>query len=107
MKLVVLLAFLAAACGSASPTPSSDGSAGASGNGGGGGSGGGYSTCPQHRVEGPECPSATSPDGVLHKDGRICATCIGRDATGNLTPQPIGCTTIAGDLCVADCGECS
>ena len=93
MKLVALLALLVAGCGSSSAPP--DG-------------GGRYPVCPQNRVEGPECASATSADGVLHKDGHICATCTGRDSTGQLTPQPVGCTTVAGDdLCVADCGECS
>ena len=87
MKLVALVALLVTGCGSSST---------------------GIPVCPQHRVEGPECPSATSPDGVLHKDGHICASCMGFDAMGNPTPKPVGCRTVAGDdLCVADCSECS
>jgi hypothetical protein len=138
MKILTLLALLAASCGSAAPAPDGgaadaagdaagggDASAGAAGDAAGGGdasagaagdaAGGGdasadagYPTCPQHRVEGPECPSATAPDGVLRKAGHICATCAGVDSTGQPTAQPVGCTTVAGDdLCVADCGECS
>jgi hypothetical protein len=108
---VLLLALLVAGCGS-SPAPS-DGGGGAGGAAGQGGAGGssadaGYPVCPQHRVEGPECTSATTADGVLHKDGHTCATCKGFDATGQPTATPVGCTTVAGDdLCVADCGECS
>jgi len=107
MRLLGLLAlFMAAACGSAAPPPGPD----ASGTGGAGGTGdaGGamYSDCPQHRVEGPECPSPTG--GVLRKDGLICASCSGVDASGTPTPKPVGCKTVAGgDLCVADCAECS
>ncbi len=113
MKLLTLLVLLAASCGSAAPAPDGGGAAGdAAGSGGaGGGDAGvdaGYPTCPQHRVEGPECPSATALGGVLRKDGHICATCAGVDSTGQPTAQPVGCTTVAGDdLCVADCGECS
>jgi hypothetical protein len=118
MKLVALLAFLIAGCGSSS-VPSDGGGAGMAGTGGTGGAGGstadagsgtdgGYPVCPQHRVEGPECTSTTATGGVLRKDGHICATCVGRDSSGQLTPQPVGCTTVAGDdLCVADCAECS
>jgi hypothetical protein len=116
MKLVALLALLVAGCGSSSSP--SDGAAGAGGGGGastdgasgsdGANADGVYPVCPQHRVEGSECPSPTAPGGVLRKDGHICASCIGRDATGQLTPTPVGCLTVAGDdLCVADCGECS
>jgi hypothetical protein len=96
MTLVRLFMILAlcvlstAACGSSSPKPTT------------------YPQCPQHRVEGPECQSTTSPDGVLHKDGHICATCSGFDSTGQPTAKPVGCLTVAGDdLCVADCGECT
>jgi hypothetical protein len=119
MKLVALLALLVAGCGSSS-SPFDGGGAGTGGTDGASGAGGsttdgstadgGYSSCPQHRVEGAECASTTTTAGVLHKDGHVCATCIGRDATGQLTPQPVGCTTIASggaDLCVADCSECS
>jgi hypothetical protein len=117
MKLTLLLALLVAGCGSSSSP--SDGGGGAGGaDAGGGGAGGaagsnadaGYPMCPQHRVEGPECTSTTSPDGVSHKDGHICAMCNGIDAMGQPTPQPVGCTTVASggaDLCVADCSECS
>jgi hypothetical protein len=67
-----------------------------------------YQLCPQHRVEGPECPSATAPDGVLRKDGHICADCSGFDMTGQPTAKPVDCITVAGgDLCVASCSECS
>jgi hypothetical protein len=111
MKLLALLAVLAASCGSAAPAPDGGGAAGDAAGGAGGGDASadaGYATCPQHRVEGPECPSATAPGGVLRKDGHICATCAGVDSTGQPTAQPVGCTTVAGDdLCVADCGECS
>ena len=123
MKLALLLALLVAGCGSSS-SPSDGGGAGTGGTGGTGGASGaggasgvdgstadaGYPMCPQHRVEGPECTSTTSPDGVSHKDGHTCATCNGIDAMGQPTPQPVGCTTVASggaDLCVADCGECS
>jgi hypothetical protein len=116
MKLLALVVLLVAGCGSSS-TPS-DGGAGGAGTGGStsdGASGaggstadGGYPVCPQHRVEGAECPSPTAPGGVLRKDGHICASCMGRDATGQPTATPVGCTTVAGDdLCVADCAECS
>jgi hypothetical protein len=93
MKLVALLALLAAACGSS-------------------GGSGSYPKCPQHRVEGFECMASTdgsaAASDVLHKGGLICATCKGVDMTGNPTPAPVGCVTVAGgDLCVADCGECS
>lgn len=92
MKLLALLGLFAAACGS-SPPSNADAAP---------------PVCPQHRVEGVECPSTTSADGVLHKGGHICATCVGHDANGQMTVQPIGCTTVAGDdLCVSDCGECS
>jgi hypothetical protein len=109
MKLVALLALLIAGCGSSS-SPSDGGGAGAGASGGAGGSiaDAGTPVCPQHRVEGVECPSTTSADGVLHKGGHICATCVGHDANGQVTAQPVGCTTVAGDdLCVSDCGECS
>ncbi|HVU52617.1 MAG TPA: hypothetical protein VHL80_18180 [Polyangia bacterium] len=115
MKLLALLALLVAGCGSSS-SPSDGGGAGAGGAGGaaGGASGAsadaGFPSCPQYRVEGVECPSATSADGLLHKDGHACATCTGHDSNGQLTPTPIGCTTVASggaDLCVADCSECS
>jgi hypothetical protein len=110
MKLAVLLALLVAGCGSSSSSP--DGGGGGAGAGGAGGADagtdGGYPVCPQHRVEGPECPSATTTDHVLHKDGHICAMCMGFDSMGQPTAKPVGCTTVAGDdLCVADCGECS
>ena len=116
MKLVALLALLVVGCGSSSSP--SDGAAGAGGGGGastdgasgsdGANADGVYPVCPQHRVEGPECPSATSPDRVLHKDGHICAMCMGFDSTGQPTAKPVNCTTVAGnDLCVADCAECS
>jgi hypothetical protein len=92
MKLLALLALFAAACGSSSPSTADAGTP----------------VCPQHRVEDVECPSTTSADGVLHKDGHICGTCVGHDSTGQLTAQPVGCTTVAGDdLCVADCSACS
>jgi hypothetical protein len=92
MNLVALAILLVAGCGSSSAPPADAG----------------YPVCPQHRVEAPECPSATSPDGVLHKDGHICAMCMGLDSMGQPTPKPVGCTTVAGnDLCVADCSECS
>ena len=92
MKLLALLALFAAACGSSSPSNADAAPP----------------VCPQHRVEGPECPSATAPGGVLRKDGHICASCMGFDSTGQPTPKPVGCTTVAGDdLCVADCAECS
>ena len=120
MKLLALLALLVAACGSTSSPPPDGGLAGADGatdtgvdTGGVGGPDAGaggapYPNCPQHRVEGPECPSSTAPSGVLRKDGLICASCSGVDSTGMPTAKPVGCTTIAGgDLCVADCGECS
>src|SRR5260221_14395938 len=108
MRLLGLLALLiAAACGSAAPTPGPDASGlgGTGGMGGTGGAGGAmYSDCPQHRVEGPECPSPTG--GVLRKDGLICASCSGVDVSGTPTPKPVGCKTVAGgDLCVADCAE--
>jgi hypothetical protein len=115
MKPLALLVLLVAGCGGSSPGP--DGGAGAGGGGAGGSpadgaaganADGGYPVCPQHRVEGPECPSATAPGGVLRKDGHICASCMGFDSTGQPTPKPVGCTTVAGDdLCVADCAECS
>jgi hypothetical protein len=97
MKLVAALAFLLAACGGSSST--SD--AGAS-----------YSFCPQHRVEGVECPApaSASPDAspVLMKNGFRCASCAGLDEMGHPTEKPVDCKTIAGnDLCVASCGECS
>jgi hypothetical protein len=122
MKLLALLALLVAGCGSSPSPPDGGGGAGGSGGtGGAGGSGGmdaaagssadaGYPMCPQYRVEGPECTSTTSPDGVSHKDGHICATCMGLDSNRQPTAQPVGCTTVASggaDLCVADCGECS
>jgi hypothetical protein len=122
MKLVALLALFVAGCGSSSNPSDGGGGVGgtsdASGAGGTSGAGGmagadasadgGYPVCPQHRVEGPECPSSTAAGGVLRKDGRICATCMGLDSTGQPTPQPINCTTVAGgDLCVASCSECS
>jgi hypothetical protein len=108
-KLVVLVVLLVAGCGSSSSTPGGDGAAGAGGaSGADAGADAGYPVCPQHRVEGPECPSATSPDRVLHKDGHICAMCMGFDSTGQPTAKPVNCTTVAGnDLCVADCAECS
>lgn len=97
MKLVAALAFLLVACEGSSST--SD--AGAS-----------YSFCPQHRVEGFECPASSdaSPDAstVLMKNGFRCASCQGVDETGHPTEKPVGCKTVAGnDLCVADCSECS
>jgi hypothetical protein len=103
MKRGIFALFAAAACGSAAPPSGLD----ASGTGGTGGAGGAmYSDCPQHRVEGPECTSPTG--GVLRKDGLICASCSGVDASGTPTPKPVGCKTVAGgDLCVADCAECS
>jgi hypothetical protein len=94
MKLLALLALFAAACGSSSPSNADAAPP----------------VCTQHRVEGVECPSTTSADGVAHKSGHICASCVGHDANGQMTPQPVGCTTVASgnaDLCVADCGECS
>jgi hypothetical protein len=113
MKLVALLALLVAGCGSSS-SPSDGGGAGTGGSAGADGAAdsgadGGYPSCPQYRVEGVECPSTTSADGVLHKDGHVCATCTGHDSMSQLTPQPVGCTTVAsgnGDLCVADCSSC-
>lgn len=111
MRVIALfLSLAAAACGSAAPSPGpgtggiGGGAAGASGGTGGAA----YASCPQHRVEAPECPSATAADGVLRKDGLICASCSGFDASGNPTAKPVDCLTVAGgDLCVADCGECS
>ena len=120
MKLLTLLALLVASCGSTSSPPPDGGLAGADGAtdtgadtgviGDTGADTGGatYPDCPQHRVEGPECPSSTALGGVLRKDGLICASCSGVDATGTPTAMPVGCKTIAGgDLCVASCGECS
>jgi len=85
MKKLVLLALLAAACGSSSPASS-------------------YPACTAH-VEPIECMSPTG--GVLGKDGHTCASCTGVDQMGHPTAKPVDCTTFAGDLCVADCGECS
>ena len=97
MKRGIFALFMAAACGSAARPPSPDGS---------GAGGATYSDCPQHRVEGPECTSPTG--GVVRKDGLICASCSGVDASGTPTPKPVGCKTVAGGyLCVADCAECS
>jgi hypothetical protein len=109
MKTLALLVALAAvACASAAPTPAPDAGGGGAGGAGAGGMGGGYPPCPQHRVEAPECPSATAAGGVLRKDGLICATCSGVDSSGQPTAQPVDCKTVAGgDLCVADCAECS
>ncbi|HVX93963.1 MAG TPA: hypothetical protein VHK47_03540 [Polyangia bacterium] len=93
MKLVAALALLLVACGGSSST--SD--AGAS-----------ISFCPQHRVEGFECPASSDAGAVLMKNGYRCASCQGVDETGHPTEKPVGCKTVAGnDLCVADCGECS
>jgi hypothetical protein len=87
MKTLALgLLIIVPACGGPSPPPA-------------------VPTCPQHRVEPFECMSSTGT--VLAKDGRFCASCAGVDATGTPTAKPVGCTTVAGDLCVADCGECS
>jgi hypothetical protein len=112
MKLVALLALLVASCGSSSSPSDGGGGAGGGSAGSTGAAGsnadGGTAKCPQFRVEGVECSSATAPGGVLRKDGHICATCKGVDSSGQTTPMPVGCTTVAGDdLCVADCGECS
>ena len=109
MKLASLLAFFALACTTPHP-PTDDGPPRDSGAGGssGGMPGVAYSTCPQHRVEGIECAGPSSAGGVLRKNGLRCASCSGVDATGTPTEKPIGCKTVAGgDLCVADCSECS
>ena len=110
MKLLALLALMVTACGSTSPPApdaglgTTDGAADTSKEAGGSTT---YPDCPQHRVEPLECPSTTAPDGVLRKDGLICASCSGVDSTGTPTAQPLGCVTVGGDLCVASCGACS
>ena len=109
MKLLALFALLVAACGSTSSPPPDGGLAGADGATDTGADSGGatYPDCPQHRVEPLECASSTAPDGVSRKDGLICASCSGVDSTGTPTAKPIGCKTVASDLCVASCGQCS
>jgi hypothetical protein len=120
MKLFALLALFVASCGSSSSPPPDGGLAGADGAAdtspdidaaadtspetGGSTT---YPDCPQHRVEPLECPSSTAPDGVSRKEGLICASCSGVDSTGTPTTKPVGCKTVASDLCVAACGECS